>query len=419
MLKKYVLLCGAFLSFSVGYALDLEMTQGVNRAYPIGISHFGANSEATSVENVIRNDLTFSTQFQIVSPPSSGIISSEQWLLAGADSALSAKVEPQGGGKVSVSFELIDTASRGRLLLAKRYEVPYNQLRALAHHITDEVYEKLTGVRGIFSTRIAYVVVQSQRGVPQHTLEVADVDGNNPRRLLVSSEPIMSPSWSPDGRHIAYVSFEKKRAQVFTVDVQTGARRLISSFSGINGAPAFSPDGQELTIVLSKTGSPKLYNVNLQSGHMRQLTFGPSIDTEPSYSRDGKTLLFTSSRSGSPQIYRLTLADLAISKVSSDGNYNARAIFTPNQRQIVLLHRGENKHFSIGVQSAQGGPITSLTDSDDDESPTIAPNGKLILYETRENHQGVLRIVSIDGASHMRLPPVNGDAQEPAWSPYL
>ncbi len=416
-MNRFIAGCLLLLSGAT-FALDLELTQGVNAALPIGINSFGAESQANLVNDVIHNDLHMSGQFRIIPASSSSQQPVAMWQRAGADSVLSGRVSRIDGNRYNVNFELLDAAAQGRLLLSKNYQVTENQLRALAHHISDEVYQKLTGERGIFSTRMAYILVKRGVGRSQYSLEVADVDSNNPRSLLVSSEPIMSPAWSPDGTQIAYVSFEKKRAQIFSVNVATGARRLLTDFPGINGAPAWSPDGRQLAVVLSKAGSPKIYTVDLSTGAMQQKTFGAAIDTEPRYSPDGRSLLFTSGRGGSPQIYRLNLADGAISRVSYDGNYNARASFTPNQQNIVMLHRTD-RQFNIGVQHVGAGRITPLTSSQMDESPSVAPNGRLILYATHYQNKGVLAITSIDGSIKLRLPSRDGDVQEPAWSPYL
>ena len=401
------------------FALDLELTQGINSALPIAINSFGSDTASQEITHIVENDLNLSGQFKIVSGPhgpnAQSSISALKQL--GADSVVMGKVI-QSGRNYNVSFTLNDAAANGAILLTKTYKIGEGQLRALAHHISDEVYQKLTGERGIFSTRIAYISVQRARERSRYSLEVADADGHNPQSLLVSSEPIMSPSWAPDGRSISYVSFEKKKAQIFTVSVETGQRRLITSFPGINGAPAWSPDGRQLAVVLSKSGAPKVYGVDISSGNMKQLTFGNAIDTEPRFSPDGKNLLFTSGRGGSPQVNRLSLSDGQVTRLTFEGNYNARASYTPDMKNIVMLHRDE-KNFNIGLQSAGGGPIASLTSSGMDESPSVSPNSRLVLYATHYQDKGVLGIVSLDGRIRIRLPAREGDVQEPAWSPYL
>lgn len=401
------------------FALDLELTQGINSALPIAINTFGSDSASQEIGKVIESDLTLSGQFKIVSgPQGTNAQSSVRTLrMLGADSVVTGHVSPVGN-HYEVSFTLTDAVANGATLLTKTYQINANQFRSLAHHISDEVYQKLTGERGIFSTRIAYISVQRTPQRTHYSLEVADADGHNPQSLLISSEPIMSPSWAPNGKNISYVSFEKKRAQIFTVSVETGQRRLITSFPGINGAPDWSPDGRQLAVVLSKSGTPKVYTIDVSSGTMKQLTFGDAIDTEPRYSPDGKSILFTSGRGGSPQIYSLALANGQVSRITFEGNYNARASYTPDMKNIVMLHR-DDKQFNIGLQNASGGPIVSLTFAGRDESPSVAPNGRLVLYATHDQDKGVLGIVSLDGRIRMRLPARDGDIQEPAWSPYL
>jgi len=418
MINRLLILITFFASNAL-FALDLELTQGINSALPIAINSFGQDSESNLLGHVIENDLTLSGQFKIISGPQGPNAQASVGVLKqlGADSVVTGHITRQGN-RFEVSFTLSDAAANGVLLLTKSYHVGSNELRPLAHHISDEIYQKLTGERGIFSTRIAYISVQRGTQRTRYSLEVADADGFNPQSLLVSSEPIMSPSWAPNGKAISYVSFEKKRAQIYTVSVETGQRRLITSFPGINGAPAWSPDGTKLAVVLSKSGTPKIYGIDISSGTMKQLTFGDAIDTEPRYSPDGRSLLFTSGRGGSPQVYRLSLADGQVSRVTFEGNYNARASYTPDMKNIVMLHR-DDRQFNIGLQNATGGPVASLTFSGLDESPSVSPNSRLVLYATRFQDKGVLGIVSIDGRIRMRLPAREGDVQEPAWSPYL
>lgn len=420
LFKKAVVLC--LLVFSgVNYALDLELTQGINSALPIAINSFGADTIGQELTTIVNDDLRLSGQFKIISPSAQdGQLSVAVSRGMGADSLLTGRATKIGSNRYDIKFELLDAVAQGRSLLDKSFQVSGNDVRALAHHISDLVYEKLTGERGIFSTRIAYILVQrSASGLSKYSLEIADADGHNPQSLVVSSEPIMSPSWSPDGHQIAYVSFEKRKAQIFTISVENGKRRLVTDFVGINGAPSWSTDGNQLAVVLSKGGNPKIYSVDLSSGYLKQLTFGQAIDTEPRFSPDGHSLLFTSGRGGSPQVYRLNLADGNVARVTYEGSYNARATYTPNQKNIVMFHKEESGRFNIAVQDVGNGHVTPLTFAALDDSPSVSPNGRLILYGTRHNDQGVLGIVSVDGRIRMRLPARQGDVQEPAWSPYL
>jgi TolB protein len=418
MIRLHHIWIFVFLLSSKVYALDLELTQGINSALPIAINSWGMSREGQEIQSVLENDLALSGQFRLIRPNSDFPNTINSLKLAGADSVVIGHVENTGGGRYTVSFDLIDAVSKGKRLLSKTYDIPGKQVRALAHHISDEIYEKLIGEKGIFSTRIAYILVQRGSNQTRYSLEVGNIDGHDVQSLLVSSEPILSPAWSPDGKQLAYVSFEKRRSQIYTVSVETGQRRLITSFPGINSAPSWSPDGRHLALVLSKSGSPKVYTVDLSSGQLKQLTFGDSIDTEPKYAPDGRSILFTSGRGGSPQVYKLHVGDGQISRVTFNGNYNAKATYTPDQKNMVMLHREDNQ-FNIGVQPAQGGNVHTLTFAALDESPTVSPNSRLVLYATRYQDKGILGIVSIDGRIRMRLPSQKGDVQEPAWSPYL
>jgi TolB protein len=414
MFKKILISFLLVLSIQA-YALDLELTQGINAAIPVAVAQFGANDD-NDMSDVVSHDLNLSGQFKVIGGNPSTTVG--QFRQLGADSIVKGQVHTLGGGRYDVSYQLLDATQNGQVLLNRNYQVTARQLKALSHHISDEVYEKLTGVRGIFSTRIGYIMVEHEGRNARYTLQIADYDGNNPQSLLVSPEPILSPSWSPDGKKIAYVSFEKKRAQVYIVNVATGGRQLVTSFPGINSAPAWSPDGSHLAVVLSKSGSPKIYTVNLINGDMKQLTFGASIDTEPRYSPDGRFIIFTSGRGGGPQIYRMNTDGSNIARVTFDGNYNAKASYTPNMSQVVMLHR-EDRRFNIAAMDTHNGQVSLLTSAFMDESPSVSPNGRLILYATKANDKGVLGIVSIDGRIHMKLPSGSGDVQEPAWSPYL
>ncbi len=418
VLIRYVIVWTLILISGNLLALDLELTQGVNSALPIAINAFGKDRISQELHEIICADIRLSNQFRIIEKGENGLTSLLAWRQAGADSILSANVATMSAGNYNVHVELVDAIDQGKSLLNSNFTVHAKDIRALAHHISDIVYQKLTGERGIFSTRIAYIRVLHVGENSKYHLEVADVDGNNPRTLLVSPEPIMSPTWSPNGQKIAYVSFEKKKSQIFTLSVENGKRHLITDFQGINGAPAWSPDGKQLAVVLSKGGSPKIYAIELLSGQMKQLTFGDSIDTEPQFSPNGHFLLFTSNRGGTPQIYRLSLDDGVINRISYEGNYNARARYTPQQKAIVLLHRQESR-FTIALLNLDTGIMIPLTDSPADESPSLAPNGRLVIYATQDNEKSVLSIASLVGHAQFLLPVQEGDMQDPAWSPYL
>lgn len=401
-----------------GFALNLELTEGVNKAFPIGVDGFGDTADGHDLTQVIDDDLRLSGQFKLIPAPRVADRKAPigLWKQVGVDSVLTGNVSKLEDGKLSVHVELLDVAAKGRSLILKDYQIEKSQLRSLGHHISDEVYEAITGMKGVFSTKIAYVVVKQNKKQRESTLEVADMDGRNPHALVTSSAPIMSPAWSPDGRKIAYVSFENKRAQIYIISVETAKRRLVTDFAGINGAPAWSPDGKSLAVVLSKNGAPKLYLIDLSSGQMKQLTYGSSIDTEPRFARDGKSLVFTSGRGGSPQIYQLDLIDGKIIRLTFEGDYNARPSFTPDQKQLVMLHR-DDKRFNIGVQPVDDERVLVLTHGASDESPSVSPNGRFVIYATHQNGQGILGLVSIDGVVRKLYPARQGDIQEPAWSP--
>lgn len=386
--------------------LYMELTQGVNQAIPIAISNFGDQT----LDTVIRNDLRDSGQFQLVAG-------------SAADYTLQGHITATTPGHYSVSVELKSAfnapGSTSPVLFNKVFQVNQADLRQLAHTISDIVYEQLTGVRGIFNTKMAYILKQWPRdSAPIYALEVADADGFNPQTLLVSPSPLMSPTWSPNGQDIAYVSFEHNHASIYLQNIHTGGRRLITSFEGINGAPAFSPDGSQMAVVLTKTDNPKIYVVDLATLQLRQITTGYSIDTEPRWTPDGGSLIFTSDRSGSPQIYRYDFASGKTTRLTYQGNYNARASITADGRTLVFMHR-ETNTFGIAKQDLATGRLQILTGAGHEESPSLAPNGKMVLYATEYQGRGILGVVSIDGRVKLRLPSRAGTVQEPAWSPYL
>ena len=405
-------------------ALDLVLTQGIAGALPIAIVPFTGQALATTdIASIIQADLRNSGRFSILeklpaTPHESSAVESSIWRKAGVDSVVVGEMQAQGPDSFHVKFNLVDVykADSGSALLKQEFTVNRSELRRLAHHISDLIYQQLTGIRGIFSTRIAYIVVKHHDNGTQFVLEVADADGYNPHAIVTSAEPIMSPAWSHDGKRIAYVSFENRRAQIFISTLATGERHLLTSYPGINGAPAWSPDDNKLAIVLSKGGSPNIYSLDLNTNRLQALTEGNNvINTEPNWAPDGQSLVFTSDRGGSPQIYRLGLTDRHIERLTFDGNYNAHASYTPDGQRLVLLHRG-NGMFVVAVQDLQKGRLQSLTSSGRDESPSLSANATMVLYGSEF---GKLGMVSIDGRVKLRLPARDGDVKEPVWSPFL
>lgn len=442
MLNRHFLIIRLFLlgicfSFANNaYAvLDIELTNGVTQSIPMAVLTFqGENNLALGqpFSAVIRHDLNLSGQFDARNPslrgevgtPEAVAMNYQYWRGQSVDDVLVGRIQPVGFHRYQVMVGLVDlyrgTTAPTKILINEQFNVSDGELRGLAHHISDLVYEKLTGVKGIFSTRLAYVLVtQTSDGKKQYSLQVSDVDGYRPRSILISPQPIMSPSWSPDGKQVAYVSFESKLPEIYISNVTTGQRRKITSFPGINGAPEWSPDGSRLAVALSmKQSNPNIYLIHLGTGQLTQITRDNSINTEPAFSPDGRSLIFTSDRGGRPQIYQVNLGTLETKRVTFNGNYNASASFLPDAKNIVLLHRGDTL-FNIAVMDLKNGTVKELTKVGRDESPSAAPNGKVIVYATRVNGKGVLEMVSMDGNVQLRLPDLLGTVQEPAWSPYM
>ncbi len=407
-------------------ALEIEITQGVDNPTRIAAVPFGGQGAGTLPEDIaqiVSADLSRSGQFVALNqrnmmslPTRADQVYYRDWRILNQEFLLIGQITPHEAGGYRVHYELFDVYKQQRIVEGDVKAGP-NQLRDAAHLISDKIYERLTGIKGAFSTRIAYVTVDRKTdGSERIKLLVADADGFREKVIRDSREPIMSPHWSPDGNKLAYVSFESRRPAVYIQDVSTGKREKVPSFKGINSAPAWSPDGRKLAMTLSKDGNPEVYIYDIASRQFTRVTRHFGIDTEPSWSADGKSLVFTSSRGGKPQIYRKHLQTGKVERLTFEGDYNARGRLSSDGRYLVMVHRRQGI-FHIAVLDLERNRLRVLTQTDLDESPSIAPNGSMIIYATNDRNKGILAFVSLDGRVKSRGPAKFGDVREPAWSP--
>jgi len=421
-LPRLILAALAFLMMAVapaGAQLTIEIVGGAGTTIPISIVPF-QNEETypLGITGIVGADLQRSGLFRLVSD--SGIsprpTRAEDTRLGdfrarGADAVVVGSTRPMGDGRIEVRFVLLDAVKQVQLA-SMQYLVTQAQFRATAHKIADVIYEKLTGDVGVFSTRIAYVTKQGNR----FELIVADADGSNPQAIVGSNEPLLSPAWSPDGSRIAYVSLENKKPVVYIQSMATGQRQVVANFRGSNSAPAWSPDGRRLAVTLTKDGGSQLFTINADGTGVQRLLSSGGIDTEPSFTPDGRGILFASDRGGSPQIYRLTLASGAVERLTFDGGHNVSPHATPDGKGFVFVRR-DGGRFLIAIQDYATRQVQVLTSGPLDESPSVAPNSKLIIYAAQQGPRGVLAGVSTDGRIKQRLVSPAADVREPAWGP--
>ncbi len=413
------------LSFSLHAhaGLTIEITQGSDNPTPVAVVPFaGTNGLPEDLQEIVASDLLRSGLFRPIDkkdmlsmPKGEAEVFYRDWRVLGASYLVVGQLTANGGN-YDLQFELYDVLAQ-RKVFQKKVSGGLTQLRDLAHVVSDAVYESITGIRGAFSTKIVYVEDLKVPGPGRYRLMYADADGARERALFKSSEPILSPSWSNDMKHVAYVSFETSRPAVFVQDLATGKKTQVTNFKGLNGAPSWSPDNSSLAIVLSKDGNPEIYTLNLASGALQRITNHFSIDTEPNWTADGKSLVFTSNRGGSPQIYQVNISNKRVERVTFEGDYNARPRLSPDGKSLVMVHRREGI-FHIALQDLKSGDMRILTETGLDESPTVAPNGAMLLYATKYQDKGVLGAVSLDAGAKFRLPSKQGDVREPAWSPF-
>lgn len=406
--------------------LEIEITQGIEGALPIAVVAFAGDvyTSPEAVENIVRNDLGRSgffdvlakTQYpQIVSSPSQ--LNFQAWRDTGVESVLLGKITRTSEDQYRIEFQLIDLIRKKRLL-GNVIPAGTKDVRKVGHKISDLIFEALTGIRGAFSTRVAYVsTVGKGTGNQKYVLQIADADGHNARTIFSSSKQILSPSWSPDGSRLAYVSFEGGNSAIYIQDIIQGTRAKVSAKKGINSAPAWSPDGRRLALTLSAAGSPDIYILDIAAKNLKRLTSGPAIDTEPAWMPDGRTLLFTSDRSGGPQIYQVSVNGGKAQRLTFDGKYNAAADISPDGKYLTLVNNSGNG-FRIAIMDTQSKAMRIISNGHLDESPSFAPNGSMIMYATADQGRGVLAAVSADGRVKQKLRLTEGDVREPSWSPF-
>ncbi|GAA0692870.1 TolB protein [Dyella sp. SG562] len=421
-------LSGLFAGQAAAQSLNVDIVGGLKTATPIAVVPFAQAGGAplpTDVADVIRNDFNRSGKFrslaksEIVETPSKGAdIKFPTWRLLKQDFLTIGRISDAGGGMLRVEYELWDV-NKQQSLLAQAFTAPAGDLRGVAHQIADQIYEKITGVRGAFWTRIAYITAVGLGNNTTYSLIVADSDGFNPQVVARSRESLLSPHWSPDGKKIAYVSFESGNSAIYVQDITTGQRQLVSARPrGINSAPAWSPDGTKLAVSLSYSGNPEIYVMDVASRQETRLTKSLAINTEPVWSPDGQSIYFTSDRSGRPQIYQMPASGGGANRISFQGQNNLSADVSYDGKQVAMVQGNGNVYRIAVMDRSLGGQVRPLSPGPIDESPSFAPNASMLLYAATEGRRGVLYAVSADGQVRQRLVLADGDVREPSWGPY-
>ena len=422
-------MCLALVVMNARADLTIEITKGMDNPTAIAVVPFawqGAGAAPEDVAQVIESDMLRSGQFAPLAradmlgmPSTQEEVFYRDWRALDTEYLLIGKASAQPNNGRRLDYELYDVLRQTRVFSGFE-SGPASDARMLAHRVADKIYGQLTGVRGAFATRLLYVsVARGGAGSKDYyRLTMSDSDGARPIVLLESREPLLAPTWAPDARQVAYVSFETGRPAIFRQDLATGKREQLTNFKGLNTSPAWSPDGKTMAMVLSKDGNPDIYLMDLATRQLTNITRNYAIETEPAWMPDGKALLFTSDRGGKPQIYRYDLASGATKRITFEGTYNARARVAQDGRNVVLVHQKEGS-FNIALLDLVTNRLQTLTATQLDESPSIAPNGSMVLYATKSGDRGILAAVSVDGGAKFRLPSREGDVREPAWSPYL
>ena len=427
-MKKNLVLVALLLVPVIGYGeLFLEITKGSEDPYKVAMIPFEGNSKVSKqVNNIMRNDLIRTGEFSILDEElllpvkmiDDELVFSD-WKLLGMDYLVTGKIVNENNS-LDINYEIYDIHKKRKVRSSKVFGIP-NQIRQLAHYTSDGIYESITGIKGIAATRLLYVnEIKDSQLISRYKLMLADSDGANEKILLSSSEPIISPSWSPDGKRVAYVSFETGIAKVFIQEIASGKREAVLSKDTQISSPSWSPDGKYLSLTLYQDGNAEIYILRLRDRTLTRMTNQFAIDTESSWSPRGNKILFTSGRSGSPQIYELDLRKLnpKAKRISFEGTYNAKASYLPNEEGIIFVHRSNDGLFHIALKYKKENFIRVLTEAKMDESPSVAPNGNMVIYGIREENLSMLAGFSLSGAK-FKLPATNGEVREPAWSNFL
>jgi TolB protein len=424
-MKKYILTI-LLIAQPIFSELVLEITKGSDNPYSLALLNFdGSETKIYEVSNIVKNDLNRTGEFRILDnkqllsiPTNEDNLNYSDFKLLGIDYIVMGSLEEEDTSNISAVYKIFSVQKESQLRTSTVYGVP-NKLKQLAHYISDGIYEEITGLKGVASTRLLYVTEEFSGGISQFKLNVADADGSNEQILLRSNEPIISPSWSPDSKQVAYVSFETGMAKVFIQNIATGKREIVLENKFQISSPSWSPNGKFMSLTLYQDGNAEIYILNLKNKNLTRLTNHYSIDTESSWSPNGSKIMFTSGRSGSPQLYEINLKKFNAKpqRITFEGNYNAKGSYLPNGEGVVFVHR-KNSNFQIALKYFNENFVRPLTNSQLDESPSISANGNVIIYAISENETGLLAGVTLSGA-RFRLPMKKGEVREPSWSGFL